>query len=99
MGLGRAHLGGWTIRSRGRLHPICCARVIRSRRYRVGDGCHLGAALIEGSVLSLALCQHATTVPASRQSLSAMQYQRLSNDLSQDSLRLSSTTELQETRL
>jgi len=40
MGLGRAHLGGWTIRSRGRLHPICCARVIRSRRYRVGDGCH-----------------------------------------------------------
>ena len=20
-----AHIGGWTIRSRGRLHPICCA--------------------------------------------------------------------------
>jgi hypothetical protein len=36
MGLGRAHLGDWTIRSRGRVHPICRARVIRSRRYRIG---------------------------------------------------------------
>src|SRR6476619_6272511 len=40
MGLGRAYLGDWTIRSRGGLHASCRAGVIRSRRYRVGDGCH-----------------------------------------------------------
>src|SRR6516225_1782953 len=40
MGLGRAHLGGWTIHSGSRLHPICRARLIRSGRYRVGDRCH-----------------------------------------------------------
>src|SRR6516164_11228201 len=40
MGLGRAHLGGWTIHTGSRLHLICRARLIRSGRYRVGDRCH-----------------------------------------------------------